>query len=179
MENPGPCRWAPWLAGVCAVVVSIAGGAARAQGDRDTQEISRYVLTEAGLAKYSAATNNLSKLGKSVQSGCDDKDDESPSSLDKFVAKVDANPAAKAAIQSAGMTTREYMVFSMSLLQTGIAAWGLEQPGGKLPPSVSKANVDFYKAHKAAIEKLSAASKDKCDDSGDDRNSGDDRDSEQ
>ena len=77
------------------------------------------------------------------------------------------------------MTTREYMVFSMSLLQTGLAAWALEQPGGKLPPGVSKANVDFYKAHKAALEKLGAGSKDKCDDSGDDRSSGDDRDSEQ
>jgi hypothetical protein len=77
------------------------------------------------------------------------------------------------------MTTREYMVFSMSLLQTGIAAWGLEQPGGKLPPGVSKANVDFYKAHKATIERLSAGSKDKCDDSADERDSGDDRGSEQ
>jgi hypothetical protein len=168
MEDPGPRRrWALCLAGVCAVVVSIAGGQARAQGDRDTQQISRYVLTEAGLAKYSAATQNLNKLGKSAQPGCDDKDDETPWSLDKAVAKADAAPAAKAAIQRAGMTTREYVVFSMSLLQTGIAAWGLEQPGGKLPPSVSKANVDFYKAHKATIEKLSAASKDKCDESAD------------
>jgi hypothetical protein len=172
MEDSGPRRWAPWLAGFCAVVVSIAGGAARAQGDRDTQEISRYALTEAGLAKYSAATQHLNKLGNSDPSRCEDKDDESPSSLDQFVAKIDAKPAAKAAIQSAGMTTREYMVFSMSLFQTGLAAWALEQPGGKLPPGVSKANVDFYKAHKATIDKLGAEMKDKCKDSGDDRNSG-------
>jgi hypothetical protein len=169
-------RWAPFVAGACAALFSTAGSVTLAAADRDTEEVSRYVLTEAGLTKFSAASTNLSKLGKSsLTAGCDE---DSPSSLDKVVAKADASPAVKAAIQGGGMTTREYIVFSMSLLQSGIAAWGMEQPGGKLPPGVSKANVDFYKSHKAAIDKLSVAKNAECGDSGDDRNSGDDRDSE-
>ena len=152
-----------------AALLAFAGGMAQAQGDRDAQEVSRYVLSEAGLAKYSAATHNLNKLGKSGQLNCDDET-ESPSSLDKLVAKANANAGVKAAIQSAGMTAREYVVFSMSLLQTGLAAWGVEQ-GAKLPPSVSKANLDFYQTHKAAVEKLGGGKKDNCSDSGDDRDS--------
>ena len=31
------------------------------------------------------------------------------------------------------MTAHEYVVFSFSLLQNGLAAWAVSQPGGKLP----------------------------------------------
>ena len=172
-------RSAPFVTVACAALLATAGNVALSAADHDTAEISHYVLTEAGLAKFSAASTNLSKLGKSsLTAGCND-DEDSPASLDKFVAKIDATPAAKAAIQGAGMTTREYVVFSMALFQAGFAAWGMEQPGGKLPPGVSKANVDFYKSHQAAIDKLSLAKKAECGDSEDDRDSGDDRDSEQ
>jgi len=166
----------PGSIGVCTALLALAGSLAFAQADRDNQEISHYTLTESGLTKFAAATQNLEKAGESSPAKCDD-DGESPASLDKFVAQIDATPKAKAAIQSAGMSTREYVVFSMSLLQTGLAAWGVEQ-GAKLPPNVSKANVDFYKAHKSALEKMGTGKKDKCKDSGDDRDQEDDRDSE-
>ncbi len=35
-----------------------------------------------------------------------------------------------------------------------MAAWALTQPGGTLPPGVSKANVDFYRSHEQALKKL-------------------------
>lgn len=133
--------------------------------DADAQEVSRYVLTEAGLAKYTAAIQKLNKLAGPLNSKCDDA---TSASLSQAVAKADAVPGVKAAIQSVGMTTREYIVFSMSLLQIGIAAWGLEQPGGKLPPGVSMDNVRFYRAHKAAIDQLGAARQDDCTDDRDD-----------
>jgi len=134
--------------------------------DAEAQEISRYVLTEAGLARYTAATQKLGSLAASLTSRCDDG---TPASLNQFVAKADAAPGVKSTIQSAGMTTREYIVFGMSLLQVGIVAWGLDQPGGKLPPGVSMDNVKFYRAHKAAIDKLGAGKQDACDDRDDDR----------
>lgn len=142
-----------------APVVSVAQGFP----DRDAQEISAYVLSEAALAKYTRASANLGDLSKQVAANCDD--DEGAGSLDKSVARINANPKAQAAIQSAGLTPREYLVFSFSLFQSGMAAWALSQPGGTLPPGVSKANVDFYRSHEQALKKLAPQQdSDTCDD---------------
>jgi hypothetical protein len=124
---------------------------ARAQ-DKDVVEVQRYMLSEAALAKYTAATKSLAAL---PSAGCteDDSDSENPS-IDHMVAKLGAVPGAQAAVQSAGMSLREYVVFSMSLFQNGLAAWAVDQPGGKLPPAVSKANVEFVKKHGAELKQL-------------------------
>jgi hypothetical protein len=129
----------------------------QAQVDRDTQEINSYVLTDSGLARYTKAIQALGPIVKTASGDCDesdDGDDDSPKSLDQLAANINATPGAKAALQSAGMTTREYLVFSMSVFQTGFAAWGLSQPGGKLPPGVSMANVNFYRKNEAALTEL-------------------------
>jgi hypothetical protein len=72
---------------------------------------------------------------------------------------MDGVPGVKSALKGAGMTSREYMVLSLSLFQNGLAAWALEQPGGKLPPGVKMANVTFYRTHKAELEKLGELTK--------------------
>ncbi|MGE0467561.1 MAG: hypothetical protein AB7P44_14110 [Steroidobacteraceae bacterium] len=81
-------------------------------------------------------------------------DEESAESISDVAARIDRSPAARSAIQSAGLTTREYVVFTFAMFQTGLAAWAMEQPGGKLPPGVSNANVDFYQAHRAKIDAM-------------------------
>ena len=142
---------------------------AQAQVDHDTQEISSYVLTDAGLARYTKAAQALGALRKQVSADCDDDDDSNPKSLDQMVAKFNSVPGAKTALQGTGMTTREYIVFSMSIFQTGMASWALSQPGGKLPPGVSMANVNFYRKNEASMSKLGVASdSDDCDDDDDD-----------
>ncbi len=141
----------------------------------ETREIESYVLTEAGLAKYALAMKYFSAHKKDMPKDCDS--DDSSKSLAQLVARINAIPSAHAAITSAGLTTREYLIFSFSLFQNGLAAWGLDQPGGKLPPGLSMANIKFIRAHQAAIAKLNAGSdsgSDDCDDrSGDDRSSDD------
>lgn len=135
-----------------AAVFALAGPSPAVAQDRDTQEVNRYVLTESGLAKYTQASQKLAAVpGACVK---DDDDSEGAKTIDDVVAKLNSVPAAKAAIQSAGMTAREYVVFSFSMFQTGMAAWATSQPGGKLPPGVSQANVNFYKQHEAAIAAL-------------------------
>jgi hypothetical protein len=130
--------------------------------DRDAREIGAYVLTEAGLAKYVKATTALGRLAQQATNDCDS---EGAASLDEAAARFNAVPGVRTAIQSAGMTTREYLVFTFSLFQNGMASWALSQPGGKLPPDTSKANVDFYRAHEAAIQKLGVqGGDDDCDD---------------
>jgi hypothetical protein len=164
-------HWAKALLGV--VALALAGVAAA--DDNDKREISSYVMTEAGLARFKQATSNLS----AVPGACartddledDDDDDSASQSLDQMVAKLDAVPGAKAAIQSAGMTTREYVVFMWSLMQTGMSAWAQDQ-GGKLPPGVSQANVDFYRKHEAEMKSI--GDNDPCDDDSDDDDEEDD-----
>jgi hypothetical protein len=144
--------YAVLLTAVSIALLAPAVSVAQGFPDRDAREISSYALTEAALAKYTRASTNLGDLSKQAAANCDDS--EGDGSLDESVARFNAVPGAQAAIQSAGMTTREYLVFTMSLFQSGMAAWALTQPGGTLPPEVSKANVDFYRAHEQALQKL-------------------------
>jgi hypothetical protein len=154
------------LLATCAAV-ALAPPLAIAQ-DRDSQEIASYALTEAGLAKYTQATKNMAALAAGAQPDCSEEDDSNGQSIDQTVAKFNAVPGAKAAIQSAGMTTREYVVFTFSLFHNGLAAWALTQPGGKLPSGTSKANVDFYNNHAAQLQGLEEFQKDdECDEPAD------------
>ncbi len=134
--------------------------AAHAQVDGDTQEINSYVLTDAGLARYAKAAQALGALRKQLSGDCDESDDDNPKTLDQMVALFNSHSGVKAALQGAGMTTREYIVFSMSIFQTGMASWALSQPGGKLPPGVSMANVNFYRKNEVAMSRLSTDSDD-------------------
>lgn len=129
--------------------------------DRDAQEISRYALTDAVLAKYENAVNKLRPLARQAAS-CEE-DEAGAESISEMAARMDRVPAVKAAIQSAGLTTREWVLFSFATLQTGMAVWAQEQ-GGALPPDVSRANADFYRRNRAKIEGI-APLEDGCDDS--------------
>jgi hypothetical protein len=127
----------------------LAAAAADALPEADTREIRSYVLTEAALGKYVQATRKLSaiRLECSVDdSGVDD--------LSDAAAKIDAVPGAKRAMRSAGITSREYVVFAFALIENAFAAHALDQPGGKLPPGISMANVDFFRKHADEIAKL-------------------------
>ena len=129
-------------------------GPAAAQ-DKDSREVSAYVLTESGLAKFAQASKNLAAIPGACEEETDDDDDsDDMKSIDQMVAKLNSKPGAQAAIQSTGMTSREYVVFMFSMMQSGMSAWALKQPGGKLPPGVSQANVDFFNKHETAMAQL-------------------------
>lgn len=151
-------RYAPQMAFAVAVLCSvlIAPTAAVAQefSASDTREIASYLLTDAGLAKYTQATENLGPLAEQMSASCDSESGEDAQSLDQLAAVIESTPGAGAAIQSAGMTPREYVVFTLSLLQNALAAWVAGQPGGQLPPGTVMANVNFYRSHEAALQAL-------------------------
>jgi hypothetical protein len=136
---------------IAIALVAPEGTEAQNLADRDTKEVADYVLTDAALAKYTKAAHKLEPLMEQVPKNCDD---EGPQSLNGMAARIDAVPNVKSALTSAGMTSREYLLFSFSLFQNGMAVWALEQPGGALPPGTKPANVTFYRAHKAELEKL-------------------------
>lgn len=171
MASTGPfIRILPAIAALALMLPAVA----TAQVARDTQEINSYVLTDAGLARYAKAAQAFGALGKQAIGDCDDDSDDNAKSIDQMVAKINANPRAKAALQGTGMTPREYIVFSMSIFQTGMASWALTQPGGKLPPGVSMANVNFYRKNEAALSRMGKVTNaDDCGGGGDEE-SGDD-----
>jgi hypothetical protein len=117
--------------------------------DADEREVRAYTLTEAALGKYVQATRALSKVPLACES-----DNTGVKSLSDAAARIDAVPGARAAVQSAGMTSREYVLFAFSLIENAFASYDLDQPGGKLPPGISMANVEFLRTHQARIEAL-------------------------
>jgi hypothetical protein len=125
--------------------------------DRDTKEVADYVLTDAALAKYTQAVRKLQPLMDQLPQDCESE--EGAKSLTQQAARMDGVPVVKSALKGAGMTSREYLVFSFSVFQNGMAAWALDQPGGKLPQGVKMANVNFYRAHEAELKKLGELSK--------------------
>jgi hypothetical protein len=161
-------HFALFACALCVLALGPTASHAQNAGDTDKREIAAYKLTDAGLDKYVQATRNL----KGVKINDCDEGSDSPS-INEAVAMMDAAPNAKAAVQSAGMTTREYIVFTFSLIANRLAVWAMDQPGGKLPPGVSLANVDFLRAHAADMEKLGEElGGATCDDEGEDENGG-------
>lgn len=152
-----------WSLVLATALLASAFSVAQEFSESDTHEIASYVLNEAGLAKYTEATRNLGEITGQLPDYCDD--DEGMQSLDDGAARLNAIPDVRAAIESAGMTAREYVVFSLSLFQNGMAAWVLSQPGGTLPPDTSMANVEFFRAHEATLQELgNLTQSDDCDD---------------
>jgi hypothetical protein len=146
---------------------------AQAGADADTREINAYKLTEAGLTHYAQAARNIAQLASQSPVACADDQDDADSgdgkSIGQMVASLDADTKVRSAIQSTGMSTREYVVFGMAVFQAGLAAWALDQPGGKLPAGVAMDNVTFYRKHEAALRTLGEETKSAdCDDAGED-----------
>jgi hypothetical protein len=139
------------LAATAACLLFLPAAHAETLPDADAREVRGYALTEAALGKYVQATRALSK----IPLACED-DDAGVSSLGEAAAKIDAVPGARAAVQSAGMTSREYVVFAFSLIENAFASYALEQPGGKLPPGISMANIEFLREHAGEIQALAA-----------------------
>jgi hypothetical protein len=140
-----------WMIGLLATLTFLAAPL-RAQdfNDRDTKEIEAYRFSDAAFAKYSQATAKLGPVTRGVTCAADDGDGPS---ITRIVAKIESVPAAKAAIASAGLATREYVVFTLALVENALAAFTFEA-GGQLPPGVDAGNVSFVRAHKADIEAL-------------------------
>jgi hypothetical protein len=124
----------------------------------DDAILARYRLTEAGLAKFTQASRNFIAVAKADSGalGAEDEGENSKTIAD-MAALYDGRPALKRAISSAGMTSREYVTFIMSMFQAGMAAWMVEQQGGKfdkVPAGIPHENIRFYQQHRAELERI-------------------------
>jgi hypothetical protein len=143
--------------------------AQKTQADADMQALKNYRLTEAGLAKYLQASQNLVAIVKSKPEWAKNinASQKENASLNDIAAFYDKIPPIHQALTSAGISSREYVLFTFSMFQAAMGAWAMSQPGGKLPEGTPAENVAFYKKHEAQLKKISeemqAASKDSSD----------------
>jgi len=137
-------------------------GALSAQGraaDADEREIAAYRLSEGTLAKFIRASRAMAALQKPAPSETaeDDESGDDNTSIADIAAMYDTIPPARRAITGAGLTTREYVVFTFALFQAGMGAFLVEQAGwDKLPPEIARENVLFYQRHKAQMDSVTA-----------------------
>lgn len=140
-----------------------AGSAAQGQ-DPDARTLAAYRLSEATLTRFAAASRNLAAAARVAGDtlGEDDEDDGGAETIADIAAFYDRHPPLRQAIAGAGLTSREYVIFMLTLFQAGMAAWLVEQHGwDRLPPEIARENVVFYQRHKAQLDSLTPARKDR------------------
>lgn len=169
-ENVMPARLARSLVSrlfIGLALVALAAPATHGQKPLtgDAALLARYRLTEGTFKKYVQVNKALVALAKDPamqRYAAEHENDKAPETIAEMAAQFDAVPPLKKAIHDAGLTSREFALFSMSLLQAGMALGVLESGATKLPEGTPKENVDFVRAHRAEIEQiqreLSAAS---------------------
>ena len=145
------------LAVPCLLAVPVSAQQKAATGD--LREISAYTFT---MPKFKRLMTAMLNLGKAVQADSSmvvKLDDMSNLSVDQSVARYAAVPAAKRAIADAGLTPREYVVAQGAMLQAGMSyaimkQYKLTADSVSKTTGVSKANLEFFRANEAEIERI-------------------------
>ena len=113
--------------------------------DADSKEYKNFRLTMENVNKFVAASKSLVKLShdnpdleKQMESQADAR------TIDDAVTTTEKYPAVTAAIKSAGLTTRDFVVMTGTLMGAEMAV-GMKKQGQikQFPPSVSAANAAF------------------------------------
>ena len=122
----------------------------------EEREINAYRLTKAKITQFGQATKNLlqafEKNPKLFDTPAAAKQEKT---LANMIEVTNSIPAAKKAIEDAGLTARDYWMFQMAMVYAGTGNMVLKS-GGQLPEGFSKENVEFYRANEAEFMKLDA-----------------------
>jgi hypothetical protein len=133
-----------------------AGEAWAEDGDADASRLAEYRLTDEGLANFTQASRNLAmavKADPGLENSVEATDD---ATIEEMAALYDSHPVVRKAIESADMTSAEYVTFMYSMIQAGMAAWMVEEYGQtELPEGTPQENVDYYLANKGKFAALS------------------------
>ena len=123
-------------------------------------EVASYRMTTPALEQFVRATNALKELEDEDIRMEDhlDVDDPSELSVERIAAAFDSEPRVRAAIEGAGMSSREYVTFLMSMIQTVMGSvmvqMGGEQALADMPDSVLKHNIQFFLDNQSVFESL-------------------------
>jgi len=147
-----------------------ASAIAGTKGDAELADVQSYKLSMEKIDKMLAAQRNLAAKAKAMTPAERDAMEargESASnpneSLDDMARKIDNEPMLRDAIREAGLSSREYVLITMSMMQTGMADGVLKMRPKDNQDSLireMKANADnikFYREHEAEITAKSKA----------------------
>jgi hypothetical protein len=104
-------------------------------GSDDLADVTNYRLTMDGVNRYFDATMNVARVVQNMTPAEraafeGPQEEEEMPTLDEMAARMEQNPAVASAVRDAGLSTREYAVIAMSMLQAGMAqAFAAMQPG--------------------------------------------------
>jgi hypothetical protein len=122
--------------------------------------LQNYRLTSANLDKFIRATNALKALEDEDIDLEDRLDMDDPENVDlgEIAEAFDSEPRIKGAINSAGMSSRDYVTFLFSMMQAtfgfAMVQMGGEQALNDMPNGVLKENIRFITQNQEALEAL-------------------------
>jgi hypothetical protein len=145
-------------------LISPASSAAQASSGfspADHQAIASHRLTMDNISKAAVAAGKLRELEKDPKFNAILMSKEEAKSVQDVIAKMDATPQIRSAVESSGLTSREFMLTVLSLASTRSAA-KLTAMGGDAAKAAatlptSPENLKFYAAHESDIEKLAGS----------------------
>lgn len=126
----------------------------------DDPALANYRLTSANLDKFLTATNALKALEDEDIDIEDHINMDDPEDLDitEIANAFDSEPRIKSAINSAGMSSRDYVTFLFSMMQAMFGSVMVQMAGPQgladMPAGVLKDNIRFFTENQAAFEAL-------------------------
>ena len=144
--------------------------AAGTKGEAELADVQSYELSMDKIDKMLAAQRILAAKAKAMtpaereaMKARGESDSNPNESLDDMARKIESEPMLRDAIREAGLSSREYVLITMSMMQTGMADGVLKMRPKDNQDSLireMKANPDnikFYREHQAEITAKSKA----------------------
>lgn len=149
-----------WLTIIGLLVCFGAQAAAPRTNDPGLQRVAQFRLNDQVLAKFMRAQQAIMQVSKAHPELAKQTDSSNAKTIEETILRVDKQPLLRAALASAGMTSSDYVLCSLALMQSGIYAWGVQMQGqkmwDKIPRGVPSENTRWVIAHKAELKKLQA-----------------------
>lgn len=128
----------------------------------DDAALARFRLTTTNVARATEATRNLARLSDAdpqlAKRLSDDEGLNDAKSIQQMADRLAAVPQVRRAIESAGISTRDYVLVLFTYTQVAVASVYAQQGRmDKLPANISKDNVAFAAAHRAEMTRFQQA----------------------
>jgi hypothetical protein len=142
------------------VAMPVAAGA-QSRGEADAKEVDAYRLTIPRFDAWVKASLAMAKThaGKVDDEGDDEAVENDAQWLDDIARKLDGMPEALTAIRGAGLSSREYAILSMVILQSVMADEMMKQYPTMEAPKINPQHLEFVRSNRAHVEKQMAALK--------------------